>query len=148
MKTDKHYPEEWTDAKGAKQMTCVCGNKLPCEFEKTPPAYNEEFIRGIFENPLVWHIAVNRNGMVIGTTTDWICRMNISGSWARAFDSEKLLFGFVNLSGMDWKESKRTNTLCVNTKTIARLEKHNIGHYKAIKQNERVIKELKKRVGK
>lgn len=31
---DKHYPEERTDAKGRKQLHCVCGNTSPCEYAK------------------------------------------------------------------------------------------------------------------
>jgi len=29
----KHFPEEWTDKNGKKQLTCICGNDLPCKEE-------------------------------------------------------------------------------------------------------------------
>lgn len=31
---DKHYPEEWTNSKGEKQLTCVCG-KVGCPMKET-----------------------------------------------------------------------------------------------------------------
>ena len=30
MRKINHYPEEWTNGLGKKQLTCVCGNRLPC----------------------------------------------------------------------------------------------------------------------
>lgn len=33
---EKHFPEEWTDGKGVKRLTCSCGNKLPCPHEPPP----------------------------------------------------------------------------------------------------------------
>lgn len=47
---NKHYPEEWTDINGDKQLTCVCGNKLPCIFEEK---IKQQFVLGfIFDKTL------------------------------------------------------------------------------------------------
>ena len=70
--------------------------------------YDDKFIKGCFiSNSKLVCLAVSKTGFVIGTTTSWICRMDISESWSRSYESEKLDFGYVKTENLDWKKSLR-----------------------------------------
>jgi hypothetical protein len=109
--------------------------------------YDDKFINEIFKDLSVVHIAVNRNGEVIGTTNDWICCLNISGTWCRNYESDKLHFGKVDLTNINWTTTKRTNEramaqinlLCLNDNLDSVLDR--LVHLRIeIKRNKKILK--------